>query len=149
MQGLKKEFPPLLPPGFHEIPLEEYDDKFVLPFNSPDRRKFLLDRYREFIEILKSFGVSIELWIDGSFLTEKIDPDDIDIVCFLPVNVLSTEAKNTLSMLRKESKVRFSCHFFIAPLGDQKAASGWEKDYGFSRRKEPKGIAVIKVNSHE
>lgn len=149
MQGLKTEFPPLLPPGFHEIPLEEYEDHFVTPFNSQARRQHLVDQFRLVCDLLKSFGFTAEIWVDGSFLTEKPEPGDIDIVCFLPTNVLSAEARNTVSILMKEAKVRYGCHFNVAPQADKKAAETWGNFFGVSRRQQPKGIAILKVNSHE
>ena len=36
------------------------------------------------IENLCKAGMSGELWVDGSFLTEKIDPDDIDLGRWTP-----------------------------------------------------------------
>ena len=33
---------------------------------------------------LSQWGIECDLWIDGSFLTEKIDPPDVDFLVLLP-----------------------------------------------------------------
>ena len=41
----------------------------------------------EVIERLSAYRVVGELWVDGSFLTEKINPGDVDIVLRVPSSV--------------------------------------------------------------
>lgn len=57
--------------------LQEFAQKFVAPFNSTRRSK-IFAALEEFYAQLHMLGLSGELWLDGSFLTEKKDPDDLD-----------------------------------------------------------------------
>jgi len=39
---------------------------------------------RQVVARITESGISCVLWIDGSFLTEKIDPGDVDLVALVP-----------------------------------------------------------------
>jgi hypothetical protein len=43
----------------------------------------------QFLEYILRFGVITELWLNGSFVTEKPDPGDIDAVAFYDKNKLN------------------------------------------------------------
>jgi len=62
-----------LPPGVYETTLAEIEERFG--FN--DHRKCLNEGLKEAIITLQSAGVR-RVWIDGSFVTNKPDPDDVD-----------------------------------------------------------------------
>jgi len=77
----------LLPQGFHDVPfktLREYlTGKFVKPFRNSARRELLLENLFKLlkeIELSSGTDVFLEMWIDGSFVTSKEEPNDIDIV---------------------------------------------------------------------
>ncbi len=42
------------------------------------------------IEKLENSHVTGELWIDGSFVTKKIDPDDVDALLCVDANLYDT-----------------------------------------------------------
>lgn len=48
-------------------------------FSSSTRRPLLFAELERLTSDLTSLGIICELWIDGSFLTEKDEPDDIDL----------------------------------------------------------------------
>ena len=70
----------LLAPGMHDFDLDEIGNQFLNGFPNSSTRKTLLDGLESFVEQLQKVGVPIELWIDGSFTTEKENPNDIDMV---------------------------------------------------------------------
>lgn len=60
--------------------MEEMEEYFV--FN--EHRLGLYLSLKQFIRAVKEVGiVYFDLWIDGSFVTLKTRPNDIDVVCFI------------------------------------------------------------------
>ena len=62
-----------LPPGIHRATIEEIEERFA--WNG--RRKRLFRGLTEALENLSSAGVK-KIWINGSFITSKNEPEDID-----------------------------------------------------------------------
>ena len=80
----KPDFPALLPPGIHAKTLREVYELAVAPFLGDARREELFRKLSVWSEALKAAGVMGKVWIDGSFLTEKPHPGDIDCVIWSP-----------------------------------------------------------------
>jgi hypothetical protein len=101
-----------------------------------------------------------KLWIDGSFLTEKINPDDLDIILEVDESVyskLQTAGIAFIDSLRyhplrghpRNLHIFFllNCplghidyHFFVDARGE------WEQAFGYALvSKAPKGIAVLEI----
>jgi hypothetical protein len=100
--------------------------------------------------------VGQELWVDGSFLTEKINPNDADLVLVIPEDFEKTASEEQLAIWEwwdeGDVKSLFNCHTFTV----SKAAIGtpdypfylrqdlfWKKYFGTSRDGEFKGIGRI------
>jgi len=64
-----------LPPGIHEASWSEV----VSRFGWNERRQSLLEGLRRILDELASAGCR-EVWLDGSFVTEKDYPGDFDLV---------------------------------------------------------------------
>jgi len=62
-----------LPPGDHPATLDEIADQFGFTH----RRRWLLKGLRSAVAAFRAAGIR-EIYIDGSFCTEKPDPGDID-----------------------------------------------------------------------
>ena len=62
-----------LPPGVYEVSLEDIGIRFTWT----DRRKKLFEGLKLAIDNLTKANVK-KVWIDGSFVTSKDDPNDID-----------------------------------------------------------------------
>lgn len=63
--------------------LAEARVRFVEPFDLSATRPRLFDALVAFVDTLRTAGVTGTLWLDGSFVTEKINPNDIDLVMFV------------------------------------------------------------------
>jgi Family of unknown function (DUF6932) len=107
---------------------------------------------------LSRWDMGEELWIDGSFLTEKIDPKDADLVLILPENFESTASDEQWAILDwwdnggNEPGIFFRCDTFSIsklPIGDPgypfylRAELYWKKFFGTSREGTPKGMGRI------
>lgn len=68
-----------LPQGLHDSTLEEIEDRFG-EFNGSDVRVRLFQRLRLFLQEVRFWGNADEVLIDGSFVTDKQRPTDIDII---------------------------------------------------------------------
>lgn len=144
------EHDPLLPPGLHDIQEDELSNHFLSSFSSSVTRPALINGLKAFIASLRHLGIPIEIWIDGSFTTNKIDPNDIDLVVFASqddVNQLELDSRLRLQDLidRISSRSRFGCDVLFAVSEDFNSRSYWRGWYGFDRNERPKGIAKIMV----
>ena len=72
-----------LPEGLHDCTLEEIEARFGR-FAVTDRRPRLWARFKEFVAQAKAGGVIQAIVVDGSFVTAKPDPNDIDLVLIVP-----------------------------------------------------------------
>lgn len=100
-------------------------------------------------------GLRQDFWIDGSFLTEKIDPKDVDIV--LPIQhgqKLSADQVKVINWIKYENLKPIylvdNYHFVEFPHGHRNFDQGqvardyWLDTYGTDRDGYKKGIAVVR-----
>ena len=144
------EAEPLLEPGLHDFNLEEIGNHFLQAFPDSKTRAGLIGNLNTYIHYLLDIGVPVELWIDGSFTTNKMDPNDIDLVLFSPASVLnslSSEKQQHFQVLtdRVTIKNHFGLDVLFCPAEDQNLRSYWRGWYGFDRNERPKGIARVMV----
>lgn len=64
-----------LPYGMYNMTFEEFKSQFGE--NTP-KRKEIFEEYEKFLAELKNTGYLLDHWIDGSFVTAKENPGDID-----------------------------------------------------------------------
>jgi hypothetical protein len=146
------EYPALLEAGMHNMTLADLKCVFVDPFENLERRKRLLERFEAFINRLKEIQINMEVWIDGSFATQKENPGDIDLVVVCSqddVNNLPNEKKLILNELfgdQKSTKLRYECDAYFI-INDMHDKSYWRGLFGFDRNETPKGIARIMVEA--
>lgn len=73
----------LLPPGVHDVTLEEVERAFGR-FQRTDRRMTLVRKLKEYVTALQQAHINGSLIIDGSFIMPKVDvPEDVDLVLVL------------------------------------------------------------------
>jgi hypothetical protein len=65
-------------------PIESSFEEIEQTFAFNERRKNLLDKLKSFIDAVLVLGVDVkQAWIDGSWVTKKAFPRDIDTVLFI------------------------------------------------------------------
>ena len=155
----KPEFPPLLQPGLHDMSAGDMKALVVDNFPLSTRRAMLWQNLTALIDQLKALSMPCKVWVDGSFLTEKIDPDDVDFVADFPIHVIENATPAQEALLNQLVAHAFckiqKLHSFVmfdAPIVHKDYATSsniheqWKRDFGFSYvKKTPKGIAVFKV----
>lgn len=136
------EHSPLFEPGFHEIDIDDLEKLFVTPFNDGTRRKELADNLKLFLNKLKEIDARFEIWVDGSFVTEKIKPGDVDIAIIFEPDEINNLPQNQIDFLNTDQKIlkiRYNLDVYYVP-NDLHKKSYWKGLFGFSRSEQPKGI---------
>jgi hypothetical protein len=70
-----------LPPGVHAATLEELLAAF--PSVTP-RRHLLNDALTNAVAVIRRLGLADEIAVDGSYITDKAEPSDVDLVVLTP-----------------------------------------------------------------
>jgi|SRR3954471_11075319 hypothetical protein len=101
----------VLPEGIHDSTLEEVEKRFGR-FQNSDRRPILFARFQQFFAEAKASRVIEEFLLDGSFVTTKPDPNDIDFVVVVSrsrdfVADLLPSEYNVLSKRRVRNRLGF------------------------------------------
>ena len=102
--------------------LEEFQVFFVDNFPQSKTRALIFEQYLQFIEDFKqNITLEFEHWLDGSFLTQKLHPNDLDFVMLLDNKVVVQHACRevaTANRLHSPAFVPvFSHSFFTATTG--------------------------------
>jgi hypothetical protein len=145
----KKEFNPILPAGIIFMGLEDFKQLFVDQFPQSARRKALFDKFLQFFEFILNLDIITELWLNGSFVTEKPEPGDIDAVAFVDKDKLKKQRgveKNPL-MNVGDLKKNLSIDIRFAANDDDKSRSYWMALYGSSRDGRKKGFVNLKLEA--
>lgn len=149
-----------LPPGKHEMSIEDFSELFVQCFPESKTRETIFQGYNNFCSFLQSAGITaFSQWVDGSFCSSKEDPNDIDIVTFINESLLnglppaSQQLLVNLYSSRAGMKTAFHCDSFLVPVPDINAPNRnhfenekmkWRGVWGFDRSDNPKGWVLIK-----
>lgn len=72
----------LLPPGVHDCTLEEVQEVFGR-FQRSDRRLRLTSQLGDYADLTRRAGIGSHLYLDGSFVTAKEEPGDVDLLLVL------------------------------------------------------------------
>ena len=77
----KYDHPPLLAPGRHYMNLQQIEKLCVEGFSGAARasRERLFYGLEDFVQRYLVARLPCEIFVDGSFLTEKLQPDDVDV----------------------------------------------------------------------
>ena len=100
-----------LPQGVHDCTVEEIKATFGA-FQGTDRRPQLFLKLRAFVDEASAAQFLRSLLVDGSFVTAKADPNDLDLVLVLPQGHdvsadLSPAQYNLVSKIRVQRRFGF------------------------------------------
>jgi len=128
-----------LPPGEYQASLNEIETIFG---TSTDRRKLLMRGLREAARNFEISGVKV-LWIDGSFITDKEEPNDID-GCWEYTPAVDAEKLDPVFLgSRDEMKNKYGLDFFIANIIEAGSGLPFPKFFQVNRDGDPKGIVFV------
>lgn len=70
------------------LSIEDFEDIFVNSFDESSTRLKIFENYKRFIETFKAeVTPNFKQWINGSFVTNKPNPKDIDFVTIIPHDI--------------------------------------------------------------
>ena len=67
----------MLSPGIHEYNIINFKEIFVDSFTTSQNRVPIFEMLVNFFQEVFSYGIPDEVWIDGSYVTSKINPNDV------------------------------------------------------------------------
>ena len=143
-----------LEPGLHEIDKDEFENLFVKQFSTSQTRQIIYNSLVQWKNQLTSHYRIYEIWVDGSFVTNKTNPNDVDVVVFVHAQDYMKLAQNWESV---RSANRIDAYMTLAICDESKKAleesqywefvnnrNYWRGQFGFDRNDLPKGIIVLK-----
>jgi hypothetical protein len=152
------DYPCLFPLGFHHLSISDIERVCVEFFLLSTTRGPIMEGLNKFIQRLNAENVLGDMWVNGSFLTEKIDPKDIDLVLRCDGALYNTgtpEHRAAIDWVIANQKSTLMCDSYVLfeyPVGHPLHAEGlwwyswYHKWWGFSRDDDPKGIVVISLS---
>jgi hypothetical protein len=138
----------IIPYDIIDCSLETLQEIFT--FNN--HREEIFEEYLSFCDAIKSLGIhEFYQFVDGSFVTKKMFPKDIDVVSFVDANFFNENAVRLLNL--RDIFNRIDCFFvpvyspnernyFITQFG----LFEWEQLFNANRENKPKGILKIIFN---
>jgi Nucleotidyltransferase domain len=129
----------------------EYDNfKETYVFN--DRRKNLFTEFDTFLTEIKQFLLEpFFIWINGSYVTQKMNPNDIDCVIFLENSIFNFHESNLNLIKYKYKSLKIDSYF--VKLGMEFTEYDkieWRETFHKIRdSKEKKGFIQIDINNEK
>jgi hypothetical protein len=131
-----------LPSGIHIATMEEFTARFAYNL----KRKELLKKLMQFINHIKTIGCTA-IYIDGSYVTNKLLPGDIDI-CWENTGIDLRLAFQKMPILENPTAIKIIYGFDVFPANIMEKSSGRLFIDFFQRDKLtdlPKGIIKILI----
>ena len=154
----KQDYLPLLADGLHPKTPEELQALCVDGIPLSMSRARLMAGLRAMIDLLTADGICGDLWVDGSFLTEKLEPEDIDVVLEVTAAMLTGatrpqadrltwfSSRNNTDVEQKRRDYSCDCYFFWEAPGLKSMRAYWLRQFGRDCSNNPKGIVVLQIN---
>ena len=127
--------------------------EFVDAFPQSDTRQVIFRNFSEYIEkLIPIIGNGFHQWIDGSFVTRKLNPRDIDLVTFIDADIYySNEPEiDLLRAYHRDNKTGVDEYFVkIYPETHLKHAFyhmdlfQWRNQFTTSRARKSKGFIQL------
>lgn len=112
----------------------------------------------EIVQRLLAEQVQGEMWVNGSFLTQKIDPLDSDVVLRIPNSFLDSASPDQIAVVEwvatDDLKSSHHCDSYVFVAYPDEHPKYWEGEYayaywmrqwGFDRSDNLKGMAVLSL----
>ncbi len=144
----------VLPEGIHSCTLDEVENAFG-QFRESDRRPRLTERLKQYIEDVGATGIAKAVIIDGSYITAKPGPSDIDLILVLRADFdLTQELRPFEYNVQSKRMVKSIYRFDVLPAVD--GSETYEKlveffsrvkldDPGFQTSQKRKGLLRVEL----
>lgn len=132
--------------GLRRLAMVRFPDSFTRP---P-----IMTHLEQIVGRINNSGIHAEIWVDGSFLTEKLNPEDVDVLLAVDARTYAAMSPAQRAFFRGFQAVSlFPSHYCdnYAAVIDPARADGewlhayWLRQFGFSRADAMKGIVTIQT----
>ena len=130
-----------LPPGLYIADLNEIRERFG---QTSERRRMLFGRLRTFVELAR-YVEALRMFVDGSFVTAKTEPGDVDVVIWVGekfLELLEQEDEKALNVelmfLTREPKEAFA-------VFDEYGWNFWLDFFSSVRNREDERKGLVEV----
>ena len=131
-----------------EMTLDDFEQTFV--FNA--QRKDIFNQYQYFLSLLKRMPIgTFHQWVNGSFISRKAFPNDIDLVSFVDANFYRIFEGKLLDLAQEFKDYRVDAYFepvfptnHILSAATRYNTADWKYLYGHDKRSRRKGFVSIK-----
>jgi hypothetical protein len=135
-----------------------FEEILVESFPIHSTRYSIFEGYKRYLTRLKAVIHSdFYQWIDGSFVTDKLNPNDIDIVTFINHDVFLRKEQALSGLIAPESKLLYKVDAALVPVfpinhklhyATEWDINFWKKFYGNTRpdaqhNQMPKGFIQL------
>jgi len=150
---VKEDFPPILRAGIHLMTLDTIRETFVSPLPEATDRIRMFSKFDQWISRLRQLNVTGTLWLDGSFVTRKPNPADLDCVLWNPSFVSDSCEEGKIevrSMIdRVAARAAFGVDLYIEtplPHKQMEREAYWRGVFGFQHDgRSAKGFVELKL----
>ena len=137
--------------------IEQLREVCVRQFPLSSTRERIMEGLEAVVERLRASGIVCEIWIDGSFVTGKLDPRDSDIVVAVKATAYDSASpaqQSVIQWINGNLKGVHSCDSYVLVEYDPPHALSirsrdlrayWRGLFGFNRADQPKGIALLRL----
>ncbi len=135
----------LLPPGLYVADMDQIAERFG---KSTPRRQELFERLRMFVELAQHCG-ALRMFVNGSFVTAKPEPGDVDVVIWLGTKYLELLEQNDESAIRLEEMFDTRQPKEAFWVDTEQKWSGWVEFFSRARGhlhlRKQKGLVEVKL----
>ncbi len=138
----------LLPPGVHETDLAELEEKM----GWSRKRRELLEGLGAALGVMAASGVE-RAYLDGSFVTDKDRPNDVDGCYDLAEDVTADDLKRLAPIFppspsnRAEAKRRFGVDFFPAAATELGSGQPFLRFFQTDRQGRERGVLSVELRA--
>jgi hypothetical protein len=149
---------PLLPEGFHPMSLRQLRELCVVPFPNSTTRAMIMEGLESVCRRITGYRIPGELWVNGSYVTVKADPRDVDVLLRVPGMFYDTCLSNQREAIRWATAPSLKTTYRVDAYlwaeyraGDPRFPVSeddreyWMRQFGQSRRGHRRGMAVLRL----
>ena len=134
-----------LPEGIYLFEEEEFINHFS---SSSARRKWLGDRMRELLALIKSTGQLDRIFVWGSFVSAKESPNDLDILLLMKetfqLEKISEDSKVIFDHVAARIRFHIDIFWSKSTIGE-KTLHLWLDTYQIAKDFKRRGIVEVKI----
>lgn len=141
----------LIENGLRILSIHDVKEITVKSFQNNEIRDKLFKTFEEkIIKPLELSKIPCNIYLDGSFLTKKEEPTDIDLAIECDIVNLLKVSPDFINQFRLETQQTFRKEYlldvYVFNINDDKMYEYWASWFTHDRDSNEKGCAVIRIN---